>query len=199
MDCTSRDIGHLVENCNCGTPQFLHVWTPCPVVTTTGMSPPVQELHLWNLHGLQQLSTTTGMSPPVQELHLWNLHGLQQFCTTTGMSTSPRTAPVKSPRASAVLHDSPRTLTLNVESAKRHANVTHLAHDPILTLTSIFAPTNDRDDMVSALSENCNCGTSTVFCTVVTQAPVVVQQRASQPCPRTAPVEQPRPDGRDNS
>ena len=42
--------------------------------------------------------------------------------------------------------------------------------------------------MVSALSENCNCGTSTVFCTVVTQAPVVVQQRASQPCPRTAPA-----------
>ena len=92
----------------------------------------------------------------------------------------PRTAPVESPRASAVLHESPRTLTLNVESAKRHANVTHLACN--------FAPANDRDDMVGALSESCNCGTSTVFCTVVTQAPVVVQQRASQPCPRTAPV-----------
>ena len=83
---------------------FLHVWTPCPVVTTTGMSPPVQELHLWNLHGRQQLSTTTGIPQPVQELHLWNLHGLQQLSTTTGMSAT--------------------------------------------------------------LSENCNCGTSTVFCTV---------------------------------
>ena len=62
------------------------------------------------------------------------------------VSTCPRTAPVEFPRASAVLHDSPRTQTLNIEGAKRHANVTHLAHDPILTLTCIFAPTNDRDD-----------------------------------------------------
>ena len=104
------------------------------------------------------------------------------------VTTSPRTVTVESPRASAVLHESPQTLTLNVESAKHHANVTHLAHDPILTLTCISAPPNDRDDKVSALSENCNCGTSTVFCTVVTQAPVVVQQRASRPSPRTAPV-----------
>ena len=36
--------------------------------------------------------------------------------------------------------------------------------------------------------QHCNCGNSTVFCTVVTQTPVVVQQRASQPCPRTTPV-----------
>ena len=36
--------------------------------------------------------------------------------------------------------------------------------------------------------QHCNCGNSTVFCTVGTQAPVLVQQRASQPCPRTTPV-----------
>ena len=36
--------------------------------------------------------------------------------------------------------------------------------------------------------QHSNCGNSTVFCTVVTQAPVAVQQRASQPCPRTTPV-----------
>ena len=35
------------------------------------------------------------------------------------------------------------------------------------------------------LCQHCNCGNSTVFCTVITQTPVVVQQRASQPCPRT--------------
>ena len=78
---------------------------------------------------------------------------------------------MESPRASAVeynnghvrnrsviLHDSPRTLTLNIESAKRHANVTQLvsifspkiAHDPILTLTCIFATTNDQDDLVQS-------------------------------------------------
>ena len=58
-------------------------------------------------------------------------------------------------------HGSPRTLTLNIESAKRHANVTQpsqnspiIAHGPILTLTCIFASTNDQDDMVSALSKN---------------------------------------------
>ena len=34
----------------------------------------------------------------------------------------------------------------------------------------------------------CACGTFTVLCTVRVQAPVVVQQRASQPCPRAPPV-----------
>ena len=76
MNCINRDIGRLVKNCNCGAPQFLHVWTSCLVATTTGMSPPVQELHLWNLHRLQRC-TTTGTPQPVQELSLWNLHGLQ--------------------------------------------------------------------------------------------------------------------------
>ena len=33
-------------------------------------------------------------------------------------------------------------------------------------------------------SQYCNCGDATVFCTDVTQAPVVVQQRATQPCPK---------------
>ena len=36
--------------------------------------------------------------------------------------------------------------------------------------------------------QHSNCGNSTVFCTFVTQAPVAVQQRASQPWPRTTPV-----------
>ena len=117
---------------------------------------------------------------------------------------------METPRASAVLHDSPRTLTLNIQSAKRHTNVTKLvsiyfpriAHDSILTLSenctcgistgfrssarqptltlniqsakrhanvtqlvSIFSPRITHDPLPT-LSENCNCGTSTVFCTV---------------------------------
>ena len=36
--------------------------------------------------------------------------------------------------------------------------------------------------------QHCNCRDSTVFCTDETQAPVVVQQRASQTCPRTTPM-----------
>ena len=51
-------------------------------------------------------------------------------------------------------------------------------------LDCIFATTNDQDDMVSAVRE-LQLQKYTVFCTVITQAPVVVQQRASQPCPRT--------------
>ena len=69
----------------------------------------------------------------VQELHLW-----------------------RSPRASAVeynnghvrnrsvtLQDSPRTLTLNIESAKRHANVTQLV--------SIISPTTAQSNTVLLL------------------------------------------------
>ena len=40
---------------------------------------------------------------------------------------------------------------------------------------------------MSTLSENCNCGTSTVFCSVKPQAPVVATTDKSTPCSRTAP------------
>ena len=111
---------------------------------------------------------------------------LSKSCTcgvSTGFSSVLSTTTGMSPQCNSAR---PRTLTLNIQSAKRHANVTQLvsifssriAHDPIPTLTCIFAPTNDRDDMVSALSENCNCGTSTVFCTV---KPKHLSLRVSQP------------------
>ena len=82
MNCTSRDIGHLVETATVKNHSFLHVWTPKLSARNGHEDNLVQELHLWNLHGLQQFCTTTGMSPLTQELHLWNFHGLQQFCTT---------------------------------------------------------------------------------------------------------------------
>ena len=100
------------------------------------------------------------------------------------VSTCPRTAPVEFPRASAVLHDSPRAQTLNIEGAKRHANVTHLAHDPILTLTCIFAPTNEQEVMVSALSKNCTCGISTGFSSSAQQPTKTDSQHGGRQTPR---------------
>ena len=64
---------------------------------------------------------------------------------------------MESPRASGVLHDSPRTLTLNIESAKRHTDITQLIS--IISPNSARSNTdldlhlchnNDQDDMVSA-------------------------------------------------
>ena len=169
-----------------------------------GHRPPCRKLQLWSTtvlctSGPHALSS---QQRACQELHLWSLQGLQQCLEHKNGHVRNR---------SVTLHDSPRTLTLNMQSAKRHANVTQLvsmfspriANNPILTLTCIFAPTNDRDDMVScprtatvelpqfsALSNpsTCRCtttgvptkqrtapGESSVFCTVCTVHPCLCE------------------------
>ena len=73
MNCTNRDIGHLVENCNCGAPQFSARLDLMPCrhnnghVTTCPRTAPV------NLHGLQQCleHKNKHVRNLVRELQLW--------------------------------------------------------------------------------------------------------------------------------
>ena len=84
-------------------------------------------------------------------------------------------------------HHRPRTLAESPSSRLKtgrstnsgdELNLWHLPRDPDDDL-------HNRD--IVSLSERCNCGTSSVFCSVKPNTPVVVQQRACQrPCPRTA-------------
>lgn len=63
-------------------------------------------------------------------------------------------------RRIVTVHDSPRTLTLDLKRTERNTHMAHLApvlcqtiaHDHMLVLARINAPTNNRDDVVNGTS-----------------------------------------------
>ena len=141
-------------------------------------------LHIRRDVHTSSMNCSGNIDHPVRALHLRYFHNFLHCqtkapdVTTTGIpQLGPRTAPVESPRASAVLHDSPRTLTLNIQSAKRHANVTQLV--------SIFSPRIAHDPILT-LSKNCTCGISTGFSSSARQPTNTDSQHSERqtPCER---------------
>ena len=67
---------NLIQNCTCGISTGFNRRNSNKQVATNPRTAPVESPRA------STEETATSKSPPTQELHLWNLHGLQQFSTT---------------------------------------------------------------------------------------------------------------------